>query len=60
MTDGKIRKIASRIAQKWYKEEYGGYHWGTADEIVEEFLIWLLTDRKAVEIILDNPSLNSV
>ncbi len=29
------------LARKWYKEDYGGYH-GTADEIVEEFILWLL------------------
>lgn len=32
--------FAYDLSKKWYKEDYGGYH-GTADEIVEEFILWL-------------------
>ena len=39
----KIEEIAKSVATKWYDEAYGGYHWATADEIVEDFLMWLLS-----------------
>lgn len=32
---------ARELAKKWYDDDYGGYHWGTANEIVEEFIMWL-------------------
>jgi len=35
-----IKMLAFDLSKKWYKEDYGGYH-GTADEIVEEFILWL-------------------
>ena len=34
-------EFASELATKWYNDDYGGYH-GTADEIVEEFILWVL------------------
>jgi len=46
MTNEEIRKIATYLAQEWYKEHYGGYHWATADEIVEDFLLWLLGQKE--------------
>ncbi len=36
-----IEKFATDLSKKWYGDDYGGYHWGTADEIVEEFILWL-------------------
>ena len=44
MEEEEVQRIAKSVARKWYKEEYGGYHWATADEIVEDFLVWLLSD----------------
>lgn len=49
MTDIKKKMMAFDLAQKWYKEEYGGYHWNTADELVENFLLWLLEKYKIKE-----------
>ena len=36
-----LKEFARDLAEKWYNDGYGGWHWGTADEIVEEFIIWL-------------------
>lgn len=41
MTDKELRKFALNLSKKWYRDGYGGYHWSTADEIVEEFILWL-------------------
>ena len=35
-----VKMLALDLSKKWYKEDYGGYH-GTADEMVEEFILWL-------------------
>ena len=43
MDEEEVKRIAESVATKWYEETYGGYHWATADEIVEDFLIWLLS-----------------
>lgn len=40
-TQGEIDFTAQYWAGMWYVEDYGGYHWKTADEIVEEFILWL-------------------
>lgn len=45
MEKEEAERIAKSVATKWYKEEYGGYHWATADEVVEDFLIWLLSKK---------------
>ena len=36
-----IEELAHDLSRKWYEDGYGGYHWSTADEIVEEFILWL-------------------
>lgn len=49
MEEEKIKEIAESVATKWYDEVYGGYHWATADEIVEDFLVWLLSKKPKEE-----------
>ena len=39
--DAWLGTFAIDLARDWYNEGYGGYHWKTADEIVEEFILWL-------------------
>jgi len=41
--------FAYDLSRKWYKDGYGGYHWGTADEIVEEFILWLYKNGKEIK-----------
>lgn len=42
-------ELAKELAKHWYNEEYGGQSWWTADEIVEDFLLWLLGKPKIIE-----------
>ena len=39
--ENRLKMRAYNLSRKWYKDGYGGWHWGTADEIVEEFILWL-------------------
>lgn len=48
MTKKEIEASAKKLARFWYEEEYGGQHWWTADEIVEDFLIWLMENKEKV------------
>lgn len=41
MEKEKIDKLASDLAKKWYDDDYGGWSWKTANEVVEEFILWL-------------------
>lgn len=41
MKEKEIDKFASDLAKKWYDDDYGGWSWKTANEVVEEFILWL-------------------
>ena len=41
MKQGDVQLLAEYLASEWYADDYGGYHWATADEVVEEFILWL-------------------